>query len=1021
MKYFYVLIFNIFYISVFSQVTDTCKISLGNDVSICKESKPAIGFSTPLKNAKITWDGTVPNTCSNCNNFYYPNTSGSGSYFIYVKAESGTCKVSDTLTLTVLPQIAPNVYFINDPTICENQKISLGNSGNNSNYTYTWASEPAGFSSTSNNPSVIPTNTTTYFVTVTNGACPIPFLDTIKMTVFKFQTLEIPKGDTIVCKNTSIMLCKTPSQTGVSYLWNPTTYLTDPKNLNTTALPSNNITYQLEVKSANCKVYYLVSLKTTELQIQLATPDTLAICKGEQATVSLSKSLGIGALSWYQDGVKLSQFDNLATLKITPSKDTKIEARFQNGGCIAKDSSFIRVLDSFKDTYFSVKDSAFCKGQSVNIKAIAPKGSFPSGTTFTWNIANNSFFSLKDSLNFIANTSSTINLTVKNGLCSSSFSKKFEVKDFTPIKILTNDTKACEGGLVNIDIAGNLGTNILKWYENGVLNTSLTGKTPITIFPKVNTKIIAEVGSGQCASRDSVQYNVFENYKDAIITLSDTVLCKGKTFKAYVTNPSGGLPAGTNFAWSVPNTTFSTKGDTITLVADTSSFIQLLLTNQACKANVNKGFTVKNGVALTISSSKTKVCEGEEFTLEAQNPSTEKIEWLPDVSKDCQDALCNKVKTKIYNKTTFSVKSKNNACATTNTITVDVKPSPDIKYPNKTIFCIGDKLDSIALNAAPDAQTAYTWQSKDDLTFQTSNAAAPKVKPSKTAVYTVKMNKNGCLAENQVKIIVANDGFFKMPSDTTICSNTSIELKYSTNITPIKTTWVPGGSNPAIVIFPKDSAIYKVTVEYKVDGETCEISGMVKVKTTPSPTVDLSITSPTIEQDSVYYGENIVLAATNPSQPISKWEFFANKDLIPSNISTVTYDNIKKNTVFSVKVYNKLGCSSALLSLKEIFIKQQKRIFPLAFAPDGETATNKNFRPFSKIKDKAIIQVSSLKVFNRWGNIVYETQQMGWSETDGWNGTINAEAAPSDTYIYQCTYKINGETKTETGEVTLIR
>ena len=64
------------------------------------------------------------------------------------------------------------------------------------------------------------------------------------------------------------------------------------------------------------------------------------------------------------------------------------------------------------------------------------------------------------------------------------------------------------------------------------------------------------------------------------------------------------------------------------------------------------------------------------------------------------------------------------------------------------------------------------------------------------------------------------------------------------------------------------------------------------------------------------------------------------------------------------------------------------------------------------------------KVFSRWGEIVFETN----SPTQGWDGTVNDEVAPSDTYFYT----IKGENslgvsivrssgKENHGDITLLR
>ncbi|HAI82860.1 MAG TPA: hypothetical protein DCL43_04265, partial [Chitinophagaceae bacterium] len=66
--------------------------------------------------------------------------------------------------------------------------------------------------------------------------------------------------------------------------------------------------------------------------------------------------------------------------------------------------------------------------------------------------------------------------------------------------------------------------------------------------------------------------------------------------------------------------------------------------------------------------------------------------------------------------------------------------------------------------------------------------------------------------------------------------------------------------------------------------------------------------------------------------------------------------------------------------------------------------------------------VSSLRIFNRWGQMVFEKRNVTPNNpTDGWDGTINGKRPQSDAYVYvvevQCT---TGQTLKYTGTITLV-
>ena len=57
------------------------------------------------------------------------------------------------------------------------------------------------------------------------------------------------------------------------------------------------------------------------------------------------------------------------------------------------------------------------------------------------------------------------------------------------------------------------------------------------------------------------------------------------------------------------------------------------------------------------------------------------------------------------------------------------------------------------------------------------------------------------------------------------------------------------------------------------------------------------------------------------------------------------------------------------------------------------------------------------KVFNRWGQLIFETS----SREQFWDGTYDNTPGPSDVYIYRINFEIGGVQYEEKGHLTLIR
>jgi len=92
------------------------------------------------------------------------------------------------------------------------------------------------------------------------------------------------------------------------------------------------------------------------------------------------------------------------------------------------------------------------------------------------------------------------------------------------------------------------------------------------------------------------------------------------------------------------------------------------------------------------------------------------------------------------------------------------------------------------------------------------------------------------------------------------------------------------------------------------------------------------------------------------------------------------------------------------------------RIFlPTAFSPNGD-GLNDIFR----ITGKDIEELTAFKVYNRWGEMIYDNSN---DLSQGWDGTYQGELQNIGVYVYfvQFRYEGNPEAETLKGTVTLVR
>lgn len=86
---------------------------------------------------------------------------------------------------------------------------------------------------------------------------------------------------------------------------------------------------------------------------------------------------------------------------------------------------------------------------------------------------------------------------------------------------------------------------------------------------------------------------------------------------------------------------------------------------------------------------------------------------------------------------------------------------------------------------------------------------------------------------------------------------------------------------------------------------------------------------------------------------------------------------------------------------------------PTAFSPNGDQNNDMFY-----IHGLDPLQVFEFTVFNRWGQVVFQTTTI----SQGWDGTTNGKANPSDVYAYMIKVtNPDGSTESKSGNITLMR
>lgn len=140
------------------------------------------------------------------------------------------------------------------------------------------------------------------------------------------------------------------------------------------------------------------------------------------------------------------------------------------------------------------------------------------------------------------------------------------------------------------------------------------------------------------------------------------------------------------------------------------------------------------------------------------------------------------------------------------------------------------------------------------------------------------------------------------------------------------------------------------------------------------------------------------LSATDISNPVA---FF------PSSTPEKAY-------TYKVTVFNDVGCMDSAFIRVTVFQSMPDVFVPSAFTPNGD-GLNDFFQPVAA----GIRQIDAFRIYNRWGQLVYNA---GATHSRGWDGSVNGTPQPTGTFVWFLkAVDYTGKPILKKGTVTLIR
>jgi len=327
-----------------------------------------------------------------------------------------------------------------------------------------------------------------------------------------------------------------------------------------------------------------------------------------------------------------------------------------------------------------------------------------------------------------------------------------------------------------------------------------------------------------------------------------------------------------------------------------------------------------------------------------------------------------------------------------------------VRAANSTHVCLGNSIQLLATGASD-----YYWSPATALSC--TNCSSPLSTPVNDIKYTVRgVSALGCEAFDSVKLTIVRPFQMNISPNDTLCIGESANLNAAGAYAYI---WSPAQglnnaniSNP--VATPNATTLYRV-IGY--DGKNCFTdTNFVKITVGPKPTVnlgaDLNLSTGTITN----------LHAVTQNGPITSWSWAPSTGLsctnCPSPVLRVT-DNIS----YVVTVVNNYGCMASDNISIFTFCQNSQVFIPNAFTPDGD-----GLNDILMVRGTGIF-VKSFRIFNRWGELVFEKQNFNPNDKKyGWDGKVKGVPATPDVFVYTAEVICdNGVNYTYKGNSTLLK
>ncbi|MBE7173469.1 MAG: PKD domain-containing protein [Williamsia sp.] len=335
--------------------------------------------------------------------------------------------------------------------------------------------------------------------------------------------------------------------------------------------------------------------------------------------------------------------------------------------------------------------------------------------------------------------------------------------------------------------------------------------------------------------------------------------------------------------------------------------------------------------------------------------------------------------------------------------------------PDKKAFCDSGTVYFTNYTIGNDPVTAYNWDFGDGSTSSDKDPIHTFMSPGRYVVSLSVNTQNGCSKSITDTIRVYGTPAPAIISDSSVCINSTLTFKaqLSATDTAVVLNWNFGNGATSTAASP--------TVKYDKEGrytigltvtnpQGCKGTASKSVTITPLPVVTVA------DNPYVPLGASIPLPVTY-SNNIATYNWTPATNLSCTNCAVPVASPVR-TTTYQVNVTDSNGCTNSGEITVNVACNENNYFVPNLFTPNGD-GNNDVFYP----RGTSIHLIQSLRVFNRWGEMVFEKRNFAAnSAANGWDGMYKGKPAPADAYVYIMEFICgNGTIIPYKGNITLVR